>query len=476
MQTKVSIPVWGAFSLEGLDPTNVVDSQQSNLLRSLYSTLLYFDTSGRIRTGAAEKFEVHENTIRFFMRNDLKTSSEDFITAKDVYLSFKRLLVLNKNTHGKLTDFIKCDLPPTTITSKCDGIRFTNNIFEIELKEAKYIPYFLPVLTNPDFSILPEKAVDYAGDLKIKDYRNTSGAYYVDTIDHNKTVFRVNRGHYLIDVRNPETIEFVTVEDNRNERFKNGEFDVIPTYHAIYLRDIELLGDLSQYNVHQTMPIKLFKVGFTPKGRANLSREERLSIGAQLKKSFYKNFPDHKDFKPSDDYFTVVGEGSLTTEQKSKIEENFSKFENSLNREIAADISVTWPEKAKSIVEKIPHVKFIELIRRNGTIVNPAPDAYVIDIDAGGFDNISLLSYLQSLGELGMTESEFSSWLSDYFDTTDTRVRLDKFRDLHFNMLYNAHVIPIGVQPYYAIARKPWKIEAYKMFAGSPFWTIKREQ
>lgn len=476
METKVTIPVGLAFSLEGLDPTNVVDAQQSNLLRSLYSTLLYFDTNGRIRVGAAEKFEVKENTIRFYMRKDLKTSAGDLLTAKDVYLSFKRLLVLNKNTHGKLTDFIKCDLVPKAITSECDGIRFEENIFEIDLKEAKYVSYFLPVLASPDFSILPEKAVDYTGSLKIKNYRNTSGPYYVDTVNQGKTVFRVNKGHYLIDERNPEIIEFIAAGDDRNERFKNGEFDVIPTYHTIYLPDIERLGDLSRYNIHQTMPIKLFKVSFTPKGRKNLSREERLSIGAQLKKSFCTSFPGYKDFKPTNDFFTVVGEGSLSSEQQKKIEESYSKFEKALNREITADISVTWAEKAKSIVEKIPHMKFVELTITNGTLVEPSPDAYVISTDAGGFDNISLLSYLQSLGELGMTDSEFSSWLSDYFDTTDTSARLDKFRDLHFNMLYNAHVIPIGVEPYYGIARKPWKIEAYQMFAGSPFWTIKREQ
>lgn len=475
--SKVKIPSYETFSLEGLDPTDVVDSQQFNLLRSIYSTLVYFDTNGRIRTGAAEKFEVSNNTIRFYIRKNFRTSTGDLITAKDVYLSFKRLLLLNKNTHGKLTDFINCDLVQKSMTSECDGIRFEGDIFEIDLKEAKFIPYFLPILANPDFSILPEKAVDYAGNLKILNYNNTSGPYYLDSFNKDKTIFRVNKEHYLIDERNPETIELVPEGDSRIDRFKNGEFDVILTYQALYLRDIELLGDLSNYNVHKTMPIKLFKVNFTPNGRNKLSREERLSIGAQLRKAFYTSFPGHRDFKPTDDYFSVVGEGALLPDQQQKVTEAFKVFEKTLlNREVTADISVTWAEKAKSIVEKIPNCKFVELFRKKGILIEPSPDAFVIDTDAGGFDNISLLSYMQSFGGLGMTETEFSKWLSDYVDTTDTTARLKKFRDLHFSILYNAHVVPIGVEPYYGIARKPWKIEAYQMFAGSPFWTIKREQ
>lgn len=476
MHTKVSIPTYENFSIEVLDPSNVVDSQQSNLLRSIYSTLVYFDTDGRIRSGLAEKFEVNNNTIRFYIRDNFKSSAGDLITAKDIYLSFKRLLILDKNTHGKLTDFINCNLVPKSITSDCEGLRFEGQIFEMDLKEAKFIPFFLPILANPDFSILPEKAVNYSGDLKIINFKNTSGPYYLESSTKDKTVFHVNKKHYLIDDRNPETIELIPAGNSRIEKLKNGDFDIILTFQALYLRDIDLLGDLSNFNIHKTMPIKLFIVNFTPNGRKKLHREERLGIGAQLRNAFYNSFSGRRDFNPTNDYFSVVGDGALQPEQQKQITNAFNTFENKLTREITADISVTWAEKAKSIVEKIPYCKFVELVRKNNKLIEPSPDAYVIDTDSGGFDNTSLLSYMQSFGGLGMTDSEFSKWLSDYVDTKDTIERLKKFRDLHFNILYNAQVIPIGIEPYYGIARKPWKIEAYQMFAGSPFWTIKREQ
>lgn len=476
MPSTVTIPAHSSLDISSIDPALVVNAWQSNLIRSLYSTLVYYDTNGRIRGGAAERFEVRNNTLLFFIRNSLTTVSGIPITAEDVFLSFKRLLILNKNTHGKLADYIKCETAPKKISDNCDGIRFTNNIFEIELKDAKYASILLPMLAGADYAILPKQSVSYDSDLKIRDYRETSGAYFIDSVTKEKVRFRVNPTHYLIDSRNPDVIELALLDGNPNEQFKNGKFDLIPTFGRLYDRDIKSLGDLSDYNIHKTMPIKLFKIHFTPKGRARLSREERLSVGYHLRKAFLEAFEGKVELEPTHEYFVVVGQGTLSPNEIDNIKKEMAKAEGAIKREVTADITVTWPEKAAAIVEQIPHFKYKELKEHQDGISADDPDVFIVDTDAGGFDNISLLSYLQYLGDLGMTDSEFRQWLNQYLDTTDPAARSEISRTLHYNMLYNAHVIPIAVQPYYGIARKPWKIEAYQMFAGSPFWTIKREQ
>ena len=82
---------------------------------------------------------------------------------------------------------------------------------------------------------------------------------------------------------------------------------------------------------------------------------------------------------------------------------------------------------------------------------------------------------MQSTHCFGMTDTEFAAWLEKYITTTATADRMNVFRELHLHMLQEGIVTPIGVSPYYAIARKPWKFDAYQMFAGTPLWTLKHE-
>lgn len=474
---KVKIPFFSSNELHTLDPANITNSTESNLLRSIYATLIYFDTNGRIRPGGASKFEVVDNKIHFHIRDSMKTIDGNTITAEDVYLSFKRQLILNKNTHGRLTHFLDCDPLPTKITDTCSGINFEENIFVVTVKSPKYIPFFLPMLANPDFAIIPKSSVDYSEpEMRISNLKNTSGAYFVESHNDKYAHFKVNPSNYLIDERNPTDIEVIfNTGDERDTEFINGKYDVIPTFAIVTPKTLKSLGDLSNYNIHKTLPIQLTYIDFKKTGNNVLSLDERVSAGIALKNAYLSNFRDQFQLVETEQYFVVVGEGELQKDQLQQIKE-FYRGAKPLKRTITADIANMWPQKAKPVVNSLQNFEYKELATPADAQTEKSPQLYAISTDAGGFDNVSLLSYLQSLKHFGMSDAEFSRWLDDYIETDNESLRLQKFRDLHFRMLMDAQVIPVGAESYYGVARKPWKIEAYQMFAGSPFWTIKREQ
>lgn len=475
--SKVKVPFFTTNELHKLDPANITDSTESNLIRSIYATLIYFDTNGRIRPGGASKFDVVDNKVRFHIRDNMKTRDGYLVTAEDVYLSFKRLLILNKNTHGKLINFLECNPLPKKITDICGGISFYENIFEISLKSPNHISFFLSMLANPDFAIIPKISVAYSEpEMKIVDLKNTSGAYYVEDHNEKHAHFKVNLSNYLIDEKNPNEIEVTfNVGDERDNDFSVGKYDVIPTFAIVTQKNLNSFGDLSRFNVHKTLPIQLTYIGFKKTGSNILSIDERVSAGTALKNAYLAKFKDQFDLIETDQYFVVVGEGELPKDQLNKIKDAF-KGMKPLKRTVTADIANMWPQKAKPVVTTIENFEYKELKNLSDEQTEKSPQLYILSTDAGGFDNISLLSYLQSLKHFGMSDSEFALWLDDYIGTENESLRLKKFRDLHFKMLIEAQVIPVGVESYYGIARKPWKIEAYQMFAGSPFWTIKREQ
>lgn len=477
MLSQVSIPLFGTNELANLDPAYITDSTQANFLRSIYATLLYFDPKGNLTFGAASDFKVSDNRIQFFIRNSLKTRDGDQIGAEDVYLSFKRQLILQKNTHGNLTNFIDCQLMLQKICDKCSGLHFDENLFEVTLKSKNHVPFFLSMVTTPDFSILPKKSVDYADPkMKILNLQNTSGAYYVENQTAEYALFKQNPSSYLIDERNPLEIKVTfCVGEDRDTRFENGDFDVIPTFGIFTQKNIKQFKNISNFNIYQTNPIQLTYIDFKKTGSNPLTTQERLSAGIALKNAYLSEFKEQYGMLETDQYFLPTGNAKLTGEQSIKITELF-KNAKPLNRKVSADIAVMRPQKAKPVVDSLVNFEYQELYSIDDMQTEKSPDLYISMSDTGGPDDLSLLSYTQFKQQFGMSDIEFARWLDDYIDTESESLRFEKFRDLHFKMLLEVQVMPVGTECYYGIARKPWKIEANQKLPGSAFWTIKREK
>ncbi|UOF00828.1 ABC transporter substrate-binding protein [Bdellovibrio reynosensis] len=476
MNTIVRIPFYSTLNIESLDPSNITDGVQYQVLNSIYSSLLYYDSAGRLQGAIAESFETKNDRITFSIRRGIKTIDGDEITAEDVYLSYKRLLILNRNFHGRLIDFLDCEILPKRLSDSCSGLNWRDNKVEFKLKSPDYIVFFLPLVAGADYSIIPKKSLDPVT-LKIIDYKNTSGPYFVSSTNNEKTIFSINLSNPLASMKNPTHVHLLNeIGANKIEMLNRGIVDILPTFTLVFKKNLEQISAIEEYNLYKTLPIRLTVLVFTDMGLKKLSSEQRIVVGKILKAAYLNKFKDSLELTETQEYFSIVGEGAIEPEQYEIIKNTFENAPTHINETVTADFADFLSRKGKEeIINSLPNFKFKELGEVEGLKSPDAPDVFSIATDAGGFDNLSLLNYTHSLNGFGMSDDEFTVWLSDYLKTSDRSDRLQKFRNLHFNMLNNGQIIPVGVSSFLAIAKKPWKFDGNPAFAVTPFWTIKHE-
>lgn len=473
----VKVGYYDISDFRSLDPADIKYSTTSNALRTLYSTLLYYDRDGQIRPGLASRYEIRDTQIKFFIRQDIKTKSGKAITAKDAYISFLRLLILNRNTHGNLNYFLHCRTQPTSLTTPCPAITHDENSINFTLKSPRILKYFLNILVNPDFSIIPESSINKESPaLEIADFSNTSGPYYVDSISENEVMLKANQGHYLIKNNSPMAITMVGLPNNDFvEAFVDGRIDVIPTFSPFNeQRRKRLLAqvDGSTLSTHKTLPIKIQFLRMYNDGPNRLNRTQRLELAVAIREKFTSYFKDRFALEPTHEFFSGFGGSVLSPDQLLKIKQAHSK------NNLSSDGKITGLTGAMAYMLQQDIKPFFDensLVYREPEKNDQILDFEFRSMDAGFFDNASHLSYCQSRNYFNMTDSEFSNWLDQTMNIDDPALQIKALQDLHFKILSEGYIIPIGIEPYYAFARKPWKLNAYKMYAGSPLWMIEHE-
>lgn len=462
------------------DPADIQTAAQANILRALYSPLLGRDSDGNIIPAIAESYEwITPQRIHFKIREGFHTVDGKLVTAEDAYMSFKRLLIRESNSHGQLRSFL-CE-GYNAKDDKCPGLSFQNDILEIIIEDKNKAPFFLSLITSVDFSIIPKDSIDWKSkDLKIVDYRNTSGPFYLFKDDPGgEFIFKANPESFLTNVRTPSEIHFIHTEKSKSiEMIKNGTIDLITTFDPADVNLVHELAQTSEYNVHKTTPLDLNFLRFTPTKFKEISREERLQIAHYIKSRMLKHPFFSKNMTPTEEFFASFGEGGLNEENKNIIAAMWEKEKGKDPSFRKIKISV-WKEQIDVYRDIFKDSKLVEFIPYT---VDPEfktgeqEDAYILPADTGFYENISLLSYyLTSSNITSMNRDEGISWIENYMKIEDKEARLKKLKDLHFEILYNAYVVPISVSSYIAIARKPWNPKFYKYFAGSPLWMIEKE-
>lgn len=341
------------------------------------------------------------------------------------------------------------------------------------------IKFFLNLLVNPDFSILPKDQVNWEDPkLKIESYSVTSGPFFIESIKDQVAVLKQNKGHYLLNKKSPEEIQLIGLpKNNFVEAIQSGEIDIIPTFTPFSSAKVKqvLTGPANELiNHHRTLPIQLYFIHFSNRGPNKLGKERRLLLGQVLKNRFQKYFPNSVDISSTSEFFSNYGGSTLNHDQIKKISElsklpapNYDEIEKGLT----GSLSFMLAETSKPFFDSIG----VEFVDFENHVSELSVDFDFREMDAGFFDDISLLAFSQATGLFNMTNQEFSSWLDNMLKIEDPNVQLNYLRDFHYKILSEGHVIPIGLRPYHAFARKPWKLNAYKMYAGSPLWMIEHE-
>lgn len=476
---KVSFP--SSEKIDHYDPANIVFTYDYILLENIYSPLIEFDRDGKIIGGLAEQFEWQGSSLVLKIRENVKTADGIPITADDVVMSLKRLLILATATHGNLNSFLCKNKMLSSIDEKCPGLRSDNGRVVLELDRRE--PSLIPMLASIDFAVIPSVAIDRKS-LKIKDYRNTSGPYYVESSDSNQIVLRANKHHYHFSEKIPQEAQliFLSSIDESSQALKNEKVDLLTTIDQMQAdTKLTFLKENPEFNSHITMNLMTIGMSFTNRGIRNISENERADIGRLIRSRFLHYANQYKVYEPTSQLFPIFGEASLDADSYQAMTKKLSmpspkevtqvikiRVGNLKDDQfLFKDLKAFFPN---AIIERGGPPAFQKDLK-----ADDEPDVYIYASDFGFLEDFSLVTYQVQKGAFGQDKHQAEQWLKEYQGIESKNMRLEKLKELQLNALQRSIAIPIATGPYVAIARKPWTINLSPFFSNNQLWLIQHQ-
>ena len=471
------------------DPIKIQLSPEYTFLENTISPLVEYTPSGELVSAVAEQFYWVGNEAHFKIRKNLRTIDDQIIDAKDVELTFKRIMIVGTNTHGDLKDMLCPNTKMSSLDDDCPGIEIRDNDTTLVLKFNQKKIFLFPMLAAIDFGIIPRGSIDKKN-LDITGYRNTSGPYFVLNEDKNGNIeLAANPNHFHFKKTMPQHIFLVPVGIKNPEEslalLSQNKIDLITTVDQVsHDRMIRYAQKNSNIHLHKTLPLRTFAVTFTQKGQKRFSITERLSIGAKLKEIFLTTFENHDEYEPSEQLFSVFGEAALTKKQLDAIRYKFSSVQNILNpnkkmlawivrmeffKPDTPALKTNFPKTVFLAVNKVPGL--LDFFKNK----EDEPDFIVSGPDMGFLEDIGLLSYYLGAGYFHLYKKDADDWLRKYMSVEDKKKRMNLTRVLHFNTIAEGVSIPMAVSPYTALVRKPWSFDLSKVQASDAIWRLNRE-
>lgn len=456
-----------------VDPAQIDNLDKAILCDNIYSRLVSFD-DGTAKSWLAESYFVDKNSIHLTLGNN-RTSSGLIITTADVEFSLKRLLVLDTNTHAKLDKFLSCSSKVSKITDKCESIQIIDNKRMIlHSSSNNRANLLLHVLASTEYGIVPLSAVNTAT-LKITDYGNTTGAFYLDS-RNNQTILKKN-SHFSLANDFPDSIIIKELPNSQSvtEALLHGGIDIATTASNTSEADAFSLEASGKFNVFYTNQIKLFMVAFGKKFIESSSVGQRKHLTAEVRKVLLKQYPLSSGTEATDQFLSKTGDGRLSDAQKFKLDqiapENFSK-------DTKIDfISYKGLEASTSDLETISHlnVHYSSDFPPEHPFEN-RPDSYFMSGDISFNVNYSLLSYYMT-NQITAVEKEYAqSYLEKFLDAANESERLTLVNEFHFTILNRGLIGPLFVAPYTVVTRKPFSSHQTKLSASTKLWKISKNE
>lgn len=479
---KVAFP--SAKKASDYEPTKIALDYEYIFLENVFSPLLEMSERGHVESGVAEQAEWIGDELKLTIRKNLKTASGKSITPDDVVFSLKRLLILTGNTHGNFKDIVCPNAKLTTVDSNCEGIRSDESHVYLNAKGRK--TFLSPMLTAIDFAIIPRASVDPVS-LKIVNFKETSGIYYVESEDGEGNItLRINPNHYHYSDKIPQTVQLVPVDTKVKglslDLLKKGQVDHITTIDASRSDEvIKFYSENPDFDFHMTMKIRNLILVFTDRGQKEISTDERRYIGEKVKTAFLSIFKDQKGIEQRGEFFLSAGEGGLSSDQQIKLAQIIKNTKSQFNRPIKIGILKrgVLEEWSKPIQKELPTAECYTETRIPAFTKFDKPEdephVFIASIDTGFAEDISLISYALNGGVFGLTKKGREQWLSDYMSTDNKDERAKKLKDLHFQSLVEPVLVPLMASPYTALIRKPYKLELSDLFANNQLWRIKTQ-
>jgi len=471
--------------IQELDTKQITDSSDYSVLELMLSTLVEYNNQGEIVGGIAERFYWDENKLIFDFR-EAYFSSGQRITPLDAIASFKRLMILNTNSHGDLVNLLCSKHRPKSIDDDCEGMKADGN--RLILITDRPTQFLLPLLTSVEYGIIHQDSFVNPG-LNIRSFENTSGAYRLHK-EADKFVLLANQQHWHYRNTIPQIVEFVafdyesTSPKSAQNLFQSGKVDFIPTASEFRLSNVESMRSegSKKFGVNTTNPMALAYAEFTGTGLA-LPAEVRRKIVACIRREVRKNaFNDHNGRVATIQILPPSSEGNLSLEQTQKIEAELREYESSCDlsgvRIAVPEFLVDFYETALNTkANKLNIVSFPDVARFGNRIDSDVPELTVAGVDVTAIEDINFISYSVKNGILvppgGQTPAE---WLRIYFDTQEKAARMAMLQKIQFHTIWeDPKIIPISIRPFVSVIDSRWKTNFSKLFPNDPFWKIELE-
>jgi len=467
------------------EPTAIHLAYEYFFLENIYSPIVEIDPKdGSIRSGIAKEMSWVGDHLYLKIRDDLKTASGKSITASDVVFSLKRLLVLSGNTHGNFGDLICPGVALTSVEQECPGILLDGNT--VILKSQGRKSFLLPMLGAIDFAIIPRTSVEPTT-LKIIDYKETSGPYYIaDYYKDGSAKLKINPHHYHASDEIAQEIKLIaferTIPQGGLQLLKEGKVDHVMTANSASTEDLLLYAKEHEddINTHVTMTIRNTLLTFTDRGLKELTVEKRQKIGQTIRASFAKVYSSKMGYQVSHEFFAPTADGGLG-ERQAQIIQKYSEASDPILEKfnltfIKSGDAGLWEEAVKDAVPNAVFKKDIRLpdltVYENG---DEKPHAFIATTDSGYFEDINLISYSLNVGFFGLTKDQKKEWLVKYMSIENKEERLRLLSELHFEALDRVVLVPLVIAPFVALSTKEWKMELSQLFANNQLWLLKRQ-
>lgn len=457
--------------LSDYEITSPAYSQDYFFLENVFSPLVEYSSGDEIVSGLAESYRWDGGDAVFRMRTGVRTIDGRVIDARDAELSLKRAFILG----GRDFDVLRVPLcgprPLRSLSDPCPGLKVLDGGQVLVMGFGEKKPLLFHLLTNITYGVVPRGALDPVT-LKIKDYRNTSGPYYVASdLGGGAFVLAANPGHYRYSERMPLRVRLVPLtkvitNEEALAMLSEGKVDYIVNNLVRNPADkLRFAAAMPGYSASLTQPIRLVYLVFTKKGIERLSMAERFFIARKARELYLSG----RELCEAP-YQIFRMEGALSKAQLSEIKD---RLEGASEYVIKRRLSALWTKmyffrKEDDFGAWLPGLS-------DAADGKTELDFFFNSGDVGFQDDIGLLSYYLKRRFFDMTEEEKDGFFRKYESLKDKKERALLLRDLQYRAISRGRVLPVALMPYSSLARAPWKFQFPSMCAGDNLWRLRRD-
>jgi oligopeptide transport system substrate-binding protein len=396
---------WGTEP-PSLDPGLATDVTSANILLNIMDPLVKLDDDLNPIPAAAESFETSEDgkTVTFKLRNDLKWTNGDPVTAQDFVYSWKRTVSPDLGADYAYQfygiegaqEYNSCDPKKDDCNALGDkmGVKAVDDTtFQVTLTNPQ--PWFLKQVAHHSFLAVNQKAVEQFGD-KWTEPANivTNGPFKLERWQHNSNIDIVKDPNW----RDADSVKLTRVNGRMIsdgitavQAFEAGEVDVL--YQGLPPDEISRLKETPEYE--QYPALGTYYEGINVKNVPDVKQRRAMSLAInrrsiidniaqqdQLPATGFtpKGMPGFDVINPESPWMPEEGDVAQAKELMGEVANpvkdlTFYVNDSPGHREIAVAIQAAW-KKELGINTTIKQQEFAQYLEFLGPPPNQDVDVY----------------------------------------------------------------------------------------------------